>query len=83
VNPQLTQLLDSIDCLIRQSTDLRPDLWKAIPRYDNGLSCCAAWTLLCLARHRIRQTWLAGIIVSQFGADLAAMAVAGAFNCGK
>ena len=65
-------LRESVDCVIRLSTDLCPDFWKAIPRYGNGFSPRAAWTLLCLARHRIRQTRVAEAIVSQFGADLGA-----------
>jgi hypothetical protein len=79
MNPQLTQLLKSIDCVVCHKAEITPDLLKAIPRYDNGLSPWASWALLCLARHRVRQEWLAGTIVSQFGADLAAIAAGGAF----
>src|SRR5580698_2121393 len=79
MDPQFAKLLESVDSLIRLSADLHPDFWKTVPRRDSGLSPRAAWTLLCLARHRKRQSWLAGTIVSQFGADLAALAVGGAF----
>ena len=80
MNPQLRQLVDTIDFLIQQGVSLSPDLWRTVPRYVGGLSPRNAWMLVCLARHRIRQTWLAETIVSQFGADLVAMAAGGIFG---
>ena len=55
MNPQLRQLVDTIDFLIQQGVSLSPDLWRTVPRYVGGLSPRNAWMLVCLARHRIRQ----------------------------
>ena len=78
MNRKLSQLLNAVDCLSRLRDNPRPDSWKEILRSDNSLSPWAVWTLLCLARHRLRQTWLAEIITSRLGADLRAIAAAGA-----
>lgn len=80
MNRQLSQLLHAVHCLAQQRDNPRSDRWKEIPQFDDGLSPRAAWTLLCLVRHRLRQTWLAEIITSRLGADLRAIAVAGALG---
>lgn len=80
MSQQLSQLLSAVEFLERHRGDLSQNLWKGISRSNDGLSPWTAWTLLCLVRHRVRQTWLAEIITSRLGADLRAIAAAGALG---
>lgn len=80
MNRWLTQFLANIDRLGSLQGQSNQGVWREVLPSDHQLSPWAAWTLVCLVRHRRRQAWVATTITTQFGADLLSLAKAGAFG---